>query len=142
VVCLTRQSTGARDGCTFGYKDMTETMGPCESDCPAAILDELTETDSTYASEWRARCRANLVRRKLERAKPVPKPGQTIVFDESIRFNDGEDRNRFTVIANPKGKVPLFRDPITGAVCRIAKFRTRAYRLINPAIVPKDTTDG
>jgi hypothetical protein len=65
-------------------------MGPCESDCPAAILDELTETDSTYASEWRARCRANLVRRKLERAKPVPKPGQTIVFDEPIRFNDGE----------------------------------------------------
>lgn len=121
---------------------LTETMGPCESDCPAAILDELTETDNAHASEWRARCRANLVRRKLERAKPVPKPGQTIVFDESIRFNDGEDRARFTVIANPKGKAPLFRDPITGAVCRIAKLRTRAYRLINPAIVPKDPTDG
>src|SRR3546814_18208075 len=77
VVCLTRQTTGARDGCTFGYKDMTETMGPCESDCPAAILDELTETDNAYASEWRARSRANIVRRTLERTKPVPKPGQT-----------------------------------------------------------------
>src|SRR3546814_17534620 len=87
-------------------------------------------------SDWSSDvCSSDLLfRRKLERAKPVPKPGQTIVFDEPIRFNDGEDRNRFTVIANPKGKAPLFRDPITGAVCRIAKFRTRAYRLIHPAI--------
>lgn len=138
VVCLTRQSTGARDGCTFGYKDMTETMGPCESDCPAAILDELTETDSTCATDWRARCRANLARRKLERAKPNPKPGQTIVFDEPIRFNDGEHRTRFMVIANPKGKSPLFRDPVTGTVCRVSKLKTRSYRLINPAIVLKD----
>src|SRR3546814_15808616 len=41
VVCLTRPSSGARDGCTFGYKDMTETMSPCESECPAATLDEI-----------------------------------------------------------------------------------------------------
>ena len=100
----------------------------------------MTDTDSVYASEWRARCRANVVRSKLERAKPTPKPGQTIIFDEPIRFNDGENRDRFTVIANPKGKAPLFRDPVTGAVCRVAKFRTRGYRLINPAIVPKDST--
>src|SRR3546814_16422316 len=119
---------------------MTETMGPCESDCPAAILDELTETDSTYASEWRSRCRANLFRRKLERAKPVPKPGQTIVFDEPIRFNDGEDRNRFPVIAKSKGKTPLFRAPIPGALCRNAQFRQHPYRRLTPAIVPQEQT--
>ncbi len=92
----------------------------------------------------RRRSLADLIarRRRLERAKPAPKPGQTIVFDEPLRFNDGEDRDRFTVIANPKGKAPLFRDPITGAVCRIAKLKTRAYRLINPTIVPKDSADG
>ena len=52
IVCLTKTSTGARDGCTFGYKDMDETVGPNESECPAAILDELTETDSEYALAW------------------------------------------------------------------------------------------
>jgi hypothetical protein len=142
VICLTRTSTGARDGCTFGYKDMDETVGPYESDCPAAILDELTETQYEYALAWRERCRANLTLRKLERAKPTPKPGQTIVFDEPLRFNDGHERDRFTVIANPKGKTPLFRDPVTGAVCRISKLKTRAYRLINPAIVLKDAANG
>ena len=33
-------------------------MGPCESECPASILDTLTDTDSEYAVNWRARCRA------------------------------------------------------------------------------------
>ncbi|OYY73849.1 MAG: hypothetical protein B7Y43_19930, partial [Sphingomonas sp. 28-62-20] len=60
------------------------------------------------------------------------------VFDEPIRFNDGEDRTRFMVIANPKGKSPLFRDPMTGTVCRVSKLKTRSYRLINPALVLKD----
>ena len=47
-----------RDG--FGYKDMCESMGPYESECPEAILDLLTSTDNAYALKWRARCRANL----------------------------------------------------------------------------------
>jgi hypothetical protein len=37
---------------------MDETMGPVESRCPERILDLLTPTDSEYANEWRARCRA------------------------------------------------------------------------------------
>lgn len=136
IVCLTKTSTGARDGCTFGYKDMTEHMGPCESECPVSILDELTDTDSEYAAAWRARCRANLVQRKLQNAKPTPKPGQTIVFDEPMRFSDGQDRTRFEVISNPKGRTPLFRDPETRSICRIPSFRKRSYRLINPAVTP------
>jgi hypothetical protein len=140
VVCLTKTSTGARDGCTFGYKDLTEHMGPCESECPAAILDELTDTHSEHALAWRARCRANLVQRKLQNAKPTPRPGQTIIFDEPMRFSDGQERTRFEVVANPKGRTPLFRDPETRAICRIPAFRKRAYRLINLAVTPGRTT--
>ena len=136
IVCLTKTSTAARDGCTFGYKDLTEHMGPCESECPAAILDELTDTDSEYAADWRARCRANLAKRKLLNAKPTPRPGQTIVFDEPMRFSDGRDRTRFEVVANPKGRTPLFRDPETRSICRIPAFKKRSYRLINPAVTP------
>ena len=140
IVCLTRTSTGARDGCTFGYKDMTEHMGPCESECPASILDELTDIDSEYAKAWRDRCRANLVRRKLQNAKPTPRPGQTIVFDEPMRFSDGQERARFEVVPNPKGRTPLFRDPETRSICRIPAFKKRSYRLINPAVTPARAT--
>ena len=117
-------------------------MGPCESECPASILDTLTDTDSEYAVSWRARCRANLIRRKLEQAKPTPKPGQTIIFDEPMRFSDGSDRARFEVVANPKGKTPLFRDPESRAICRIPAFRKRSYRIVHAAIVVRDAANG
>lgn len=48
------------DGTIWGYKDMDETMGPCESKCPASILALLTPTDSQWANEWRERCRQNM----------------------------------------------------------------------------------
>ena len=35
---------------------MDETCGPAECQCPKGILNLLTETDSTYAKEWRERC--------------------------------------------------------------------------------------
>lgn len=111
-------------------------MGPCESECPASILNELTDTDSEYAQAWRARCRANLVKRRLRNAKPMPKPGQTIVFDEPMRFSDGQERTRFEVVPNPKGLTPLFRDPVTRSICRIPAFKKRSYRLINPTVTP------
>ena len=42
----------------FGYKDMDETQGPCESECPERILRRLTPTTHKYALEWRERCAA------------------------------------------------------------------------------------
>lgn len=142
AVCLTSHKPRAADGYVFGYKSMDETMGPCESECPASILDELTATDREYALAWRTRCRKNAARRKLERAKPMPKPGQTIIFDEALTFTDGSVRDRFTVVANPKGRAPLYRDPATGALCHVSKIKTRSYRLINPAIVPGKASNG
>lgn len=58
VVCLTCGRT-RHDGTAWGYKDMDETMGPCEDKCPVSILDLLTPTDSQWANEWRDRCRKN-----------------------------------------------------------------------------------
>ena len=56
LVCLMRHNPRDREGLVFGYKDMSESMGPCESDCPARILDLLTATDNTNALAWRERC--------------------------------------------------------------------------------------
>lgn len=134
IVCLTFSRPAARDGYTFGYKDQTEHMGPCESDCPASILDLLTDIEGEWANNWRARCRANIAKRRLLAAKPIPRPGQVIVFDEPLRFDDGIERTRFEVIAGPKGKGLRFRDPNTRQVCAIPSVKKRIYRLINPAV--------
>lgn len=70
AVSLLRFEPKAKDGYTFGHKDMSEHMGPHESECPEAILDLLTEPRDDamgYARLWRERCRANIARRKSVR---------------------------------------------------------------------------
>ena len=140
IVCLTFSRPAARDGFTFGYKDMTEHMGPCESDCSASVLDLLTPIEGEWANDWRARCRANIAKWRLADAKPTPKPGQTIVFDEPLTFSDGVARTRFEVIAGPRGKGLRFRDAATRQVCKIPAVKKRAYRLINAAVTPPRVT--
>ena len=63
LVCLIEYNPRAADGYIFGYKDMYESMGPYESNCPTNILDLLTPTENPQAQAWRARCRENAVRR-------------------------------------------------------------------------------
>lgn len=42
----------------FGYKQMDETVCPCEAECPTRILDLLTDPPyNEFAAEWRGRCR-------------------------------------------------------------------------------------
>lgn len=62
VVFLT--STDSKDYFNFSYKDMSETMGPYQSDCPKSILDLLSPTDNEFANAWRQRCRDNLAKKK------------------------------------------------------------------------------
>lgn len=77
AVFLTR--TDRRSWCDFGYKDMDETCGPCNYDCPKSILELLTETDSQYAKDWRACCWDNINRTKDKSLASV-KIGQVIEF--------------------------------------------------------------
>lgn len=70
----------------FGYKDMDETVGPCESNCPEDILKMLTPTDYEYAIEWRKRCYENLAKKK---AVPKLKDGMKITVDPPIYYGSG-----------------------------------------------------
>lgn len=48
-----------RDGYPcWGYKDMDESAGPCEKDCPLSLLDLCTDPPPGFAVEWRAEVRA------------------------------------------------------------------------------------
>lgn len=52
----------------WGYKDLDETMGPCEVSCPLAFLDMVPDPGS-YATEWRARVRAWHSAQKIKRTR-------------------------------------------------------------------------
>ena len=49
-------ATDSKDYFNFSYKDMCESMGPYECDCPKNILDLLSPTDNECANEWRKVC--------------------------------------------------------------------------------------
>jgi hypothetical protein len=132
AICLVRYNPRDPEGYIFGYKDMDESMGPCERDCPEPILDLLTPTDHEYARRWRADCRANAAARRARRAKPGPRAGQTIIFDEPLAFADGKSHDRLEVIANPHShRTVLFRAPGASSVYRIPSIKSRAYRLVD-----------
>ncbi len=96
----------------FGYKDMCETSGPCESECPKRILDMLSPleeivepgTDNyNWASEWRQRCQENLAKRE----KAHIKIGDILTFRVPIPFTDGSKLDRVVVIsAKPVRFIP------------------------------------
>jgi len=67
----------------FGWKDMGEEMGPCESKCPERILNRLTETESPFALQWRERCREYARNKKFLRRLKV---GQTVKLLNPMTF--------------------------------------------------------
>lgn len=131
LVCLVYYNPRDREGFVFGYKDMGESAGPCETECPEAILDLLTETDREYALEWRKRCREHAAARRAKAQKPAPRPGQTIIFDEPVRFVDGLSFTTMKVVANRPGRRPavLYQDPENGGYYHIRNIKNHNYRL-------------
>jgi hypothetical protein len=79
LVLLTERNAGL-----LYTKPVSEDMGSVEDHCPARILDLLSEPSNEYARDWRGRCRAHL-------AKPRPRPGQAVVFNERLRFTNGDE---------------------------------------------------
>lgn len=81
AVVLTRLT---KDG-EFFYKDMDETVGPFECDCPVSILKMLSPTDNEYANTWRRKCydkaRLNKIKRVDENALNNLPVGSQISFE-------------------------------------------------------------
>lgn len=86
LVCLLRFVPRAKDGFNFGYKDMDETMGPNECNCPERILKLLTPTSNKNALRWREKCWKNIQTRKV---RPPLRKGMVIEFDRPLEFRGG-----------------------------------------------------
>ncbi|WP_339454568.1 DUF6927 domain-containing protein, partial [Pseudomonas sp. EA_5y_Pfl2_R50] len=102
---------------------LDESMGPCEDNCPAHILDLLTPTDKEYAIDWRRRCRANLERRtrKIE-------DGDRIKLASPLTFTDGHVGEEFIVVK--RGRRLSFRDPETRIGYAISRFMLREWTIV------------
>jgi hypothetical protein len=143
LICLVRYNPRDREGYIFGYKDMDETMGPCEQGCPKAILDLLTPTDNSYAMEWRAACRAHLAAAQTLARKPSPQPGQIIILDSPLSFRNGRTLQRFEVVANPRNsRAVVFREPGRHALYRIPNVKRHGYRLLDPSDPEEKEPEG
>lgn len=92
VVFLT--SVDNKDYFNFAYKDMDETCGPGQCDCPKSILNLLSPTESKWANEWRQACYENLAKKKNPNALnklPVDTVIKVIMPWDTNYFKKGQE---------------------------------------------------
>ncbi len=123
IVCLVRWQPRDKEGYIFGYKDLEESMGLYEAECPERILDLLTPTENENALDWRARCRANIALRGRKLAD-----GDRIRLSESVTFTDGHEAQEF--IVRKRGRRLILRDPETGGLYRISRLMQRTWSIV------------
>lgn len=112
-------ATTGRPGSSFGWKEMEESMGPVESECPTEILDLLSPTTEEHALAWRARCRARLQR------LAAAIPGARVRFEAEFLTPEGPCRE-FEVIDPAQG---YFRGPGTTAY-RLTGWQREGFEIL------------
>jgi hypothetical protein len=83
----------------FGYKDMDESMGLWEAECPKRIPNHLTPTDRAESNKRRERCRENIRGRK---AAPPMAVGMAIRWDPPLRFSHGWGAQAVTIVKSTR----------------------------------------
>lgn len=124
AVVLVRWNPRAADGFVFAYKDLDETAGPFECECPERILRLLDPTDNHAALVWRRRCIRNLMRgsRKLE-------DGMHIRMNSKIRFTDGYEGDEFYI--RKQGRKTALALTADGPACyRIANLARMNFSIL------------
>lgn len=105
------------------WKSLSDTMGPCDINCPNKILDLLSPTEDQYALEWRARCREFNGKPEVKLTR-----GATVRLAAPIRFSDGVTEDTFTFLERS-----TFRRAGDGRGVRITSWRTRYQFEVLPA---------
>jgi hypothetical protein len=122
----------------FGYKDMDESMGPCQCDCPDRIMRLLTPISDLpnpgYAADWRARVesRKNATRQQKQKRQSL-RVGSIVTLPTPASFRGGFTASRFRV-AYFWGRTPVFQagDPPTFR-CRLTAAMLAAATIAAPA---------
>ena len=84
VFKTSRHRTEYRDSTEFCIKEITEDMGPVQTDPPAKmldILDRLAPDPKGYAAQWREQCRETIARKRTPKTKPAA--GQRVTYNNT-----------------------------------------------------------
>ena len=114
----------------FGYKPVSEDMGPYQTECPKKILELLSPLEDIFqpdengdrgmsyqwAKTWREACQARL-------EKPKPKKGDMIKFAHPIRFTDGSEYDKFIFLGRN-------RVSVNGWSYRISNLSSRDFEVV------------
>lgn len=130
IVCKVLWNPNSKTAEQFGYKDMTETMGPCEDHCPQTILTLLSPTDNEHARDWRRRCAENLARRARKIAD-----GDRIRLAAPLSFTDGHVGQEF--IVEKRGRRLSFRAPDAHGRYRITRVMELDWQIVPATKVHK-----
>lgn len=122
------------DWYNFGYKDMDESMGPFEYECPSRILDLLTPLDEDdprmqYAREWREMAHKAQQRREVARSVT---PGDTVRFYPPMKFTDGVEADTFEYVGGRRGRSTFLRRGVFGlnGKVNISNWRRRQFEIL------------
>ena len=114
-----------KDG--FGTKDMDETAGPCDVDCPDRIMKLLSPIDQIpspgYAADWRARVAAAKEKRKAFRDKSSRLvPGAILRLPHPVSFCNGAVSADAFRLIEFHGRTAVFA-PLSrpGFLCRLSR---------------------
>ena len=110
----------------FGYKDMSETMGPVVHKAPKAVLAALTPTTNEEALNWRARAAAYHSQR--DHLTRHLHHGDGVRLNRALTFTDGHVDDTFTYIRPGQGKGYLTAN---GRRCRIPHWRDRVVAILS-----------
>lgn len=129
-------SNTRKDG--FGYKDMDESVGPCECACPDRIMRLLSPTadipNPGYAADWRARVAAQkTAAAELRTKRKRLMPGAIVTLQNEVRFRDGKTATAFRMRFF-QCKTPIF-EPLDrpGYWCRLSRASLAAATVTPPA---------
>lgn len=129
-------SNTRKDG--FGYKDMDESVGPCECACPDRIMRLLSPTadipNPGYAADWRARVAAQkTAAAELRTKRKRLMPGAIVTLQNEVRFRDGKTATAFRMRFFQR-KTPIF-EPLDrpGYWCRLSRASLAAATVTPPA---------
>jgi hypothetical protein len=129
-------SNTRKDG--FGYKDMDESVGPCECACPDRIMRLLSPIadipNPGYAAHWRARVAAQkTAAAELRTKRKRLMPGAIVTLQNEVRFRDGKTATAFRMRFFQR-KTPIF-EPLDrpGYWCRLSRASLAAATVTPPA---------
>lgn len=106
-------SVNMKDFFNFSYKDIPETMGPCEDHCPMSIIKLLTPTTSEWANQWRDRCR------EYAKSRNSPNNPNKLPIGTKIKFTNNRGEEIILVKRSPayQFKTPWWYEPSSGCYC-------------------------